>query len=247
MAPGTAGIFARACTLPTPDSDRCSELLPDPNEMVQHLQTEAETQRDLLSRELHDELGGLMISAVMDLASAESQLGGNEDARRRLARVRQTLASAIDFERKMVESLRPTLLDNCGLYAAVRWQVARDCRDAGIRCTETYPDAESGFAPEVAIALFRIVQEGLNVCVRQPSVTAVHVSIDMDDCAMNLRVAHDGGRVTDRAANRLDDYEVCSMSHRVHGLGGELRVIELDDGGVAYASQIPRSRILPES
>lgn len=213
--------------------------------MVQHLQTEAETHRNLLSRELHDELGGLMISAVMDLTSAESQLRGNEGAKRRLMRVRQTLASAIDFERRMVESLRPTLLDNCGLYAAVRWQVERDCRGAGIRCSETYPEAESGFNPEVAIALFRIVEEALNICVRQPQVTAVQVSIDIDDRAINLRVAHDGGHVTDRAAARLDDYEVCSMLHRVQGLGGELQVLQQSDGGVTYAARIPRARILP--
>jgi len=218
--------------------DPC-EMHPNPNEMVQHLQADAEMHRNALSRALHDELGGLMISAVMDLASAQKHVHLNEDGHQRLTRARQTLASAIDFERRMVESLRPTLLDNFGLFAALRWQVDRDCRHAGILCTEVYPPKEIDFRPQASIALFRIVQDGLNVAVRQSSVRSVHISIDIDDSAIGIRLVHDGEGGTSSAQNRLDAFAICSMSHRIQGLAGALTTTEQDDGKTVYAAKIP--------
>jgi two-component system sensor histidine kinase UhpB len=224
-------------------TDPC-ELLPNPNEMVQHLQADAEMHRNVLSRALHDELGGLMISAVMDLASAEKQVHLNEDGHQRLARARQTLASAIDFERRMVESLRPTLLDNFGLFAALRWQVDRDCRQAGILCTEVYPPKEIDFRPQASIALFRIVQDGLHVAIRQSSVRSVNISVDFDDSAIAIRLAHDGEGGASSAQNRLDAFAVCSMSHRTQGLGGTLTVTEQGDGKTSYAVKIPLVNVM---
>jgi two-component system sensor histidine kinase UhpB len=223
--------------------DPC-EMLPNPNEMVQHLQADAEMHRNVLSRALHDELGGLMISAVMDLASAEKNIHLNQDGHERLMRARRTLASAIDFERRMVESLRPTLLDNCGLFAALRWQVDRDCRHAGILCTEAYPSKEVDFRPQASIALFRIVQDGLNVAVRQSSIRSVHISIEVDDCAIAIRLVHDGERGTSSAQNRLDAFALCSMSHRIQGLAGSFTVSERSDGTTMYAARIPLISVL---
>jgi signal transduction histidine kinase len=223
-------------------TDPC-EMLPSPNEMVQHLQADAEMHRDVLSR-AHDELGGLMISAVMDLASAESHMGLNEDGHERLTRARQTLSTAIDFERRMVESLRPTLLDNFGLFAALRWQVDRDCRHAGILCTEVYPSKEIDLRPQASIALFRIVQDGLNVAIRQSSVRSVNISIELGDGAIAIQVAHDGEGGTSSAQNRLDAFALCSMSHRIQGLAGSLTLREQGDGRTAYAARIPLVSIL---
>jgi signal transduction histidine kinase len=222
-------------------------MLPDPIEMVQHLQADAEMHRNVLSRALHDELGGLMISAFMDLASAEKDTRLNKKGHQRLTRARRTIASAIDFERRMVETLRPTLLDNFGLFAALRWQVDRDCRRAGILYAEEYPAEEADLSSRASIVLFRIVQDGVNVAIRQPSTRSVHISIDIDDTSINIRLAHDGERDMDGAQSRLDAFDICSMSHRVQGLGGQLAVNESDSNGIVYAAKIPLLRVTRRS
>jgi signal transduction histidine kinase len=212
--------------------------------MVLHLQADAECHRHALSRALHDELGGLMISAVMDLASAENDTRLDERGHERLARARRTIGSAIDFERRMVENLRPTLLDNCGLFVALRWQMERDCRGTGIQCTEEYPSTEVDLTPQASIALFRIVQDGIHVALKQPSTRRVRIAIALEDpSTLTIRIEHDGETCRESEHAVYDSFKICSMSHRVRGLGGELTVNESSAGGNVYAARIPLARL----
>jgi two-component system, NarL family, sensor histidine kinase UhpB len=220
-------------------------MLPDSADMVLHLQANTELQRHALSRALHDELGGLMISAVMDLASAEKDTRLDDGGHERLVRARRTIGSAIDLERRMVETLRPTLLDNCGLFTALRWQMDRDCRRAGIQCTEVYPSKEIDLNPQASIALFRIVQDGMNVALRQQSIGTVGIVIAQDDAAtLTVRIEHDGDAWREGPRATHDSFDICSMSHRVRGLGGELTVNESSAGKKLYTARIPLVSLL---
>ena len=76
--------------------------------LIAHIQGVMELQKAALARELHDELGGLLVGAVMDLAWAEQHMSAPPtELRQKLVRARQTLASAIDLKRKLIEDLRP--------------------------------------------------------------------------------------------------------------------------------------------
>ena len=88
-----------------------------------HLQSSMESDRTRLSRQLHDELGGLMVSTAMDLYAVSQRLPKTEYGQRELARARETIQTAIDLNRRMVDSLRPSILDHIGLFAALRWQL----------------------------------------------------------------------------------------------------------------------------
>src|SRR5450432_3967884 len=91
-------------------------------EMIAHFQQLAEHEKASLARELHDELGGLLIGAVMDIALLAPCLATlPDDIQQRVGRVRQALGSAIELSRRITEELHPTLLDNVGLFAALRW------------------------------------------------------------------------------------------------------------------------------
>src|SRR5580698_9465421 len=109
--------------------------------LVTHLQALVEFDKASLARELHDELGGLMVAAAMDLAWAEEHFASS-DARHRLSRVRDTLRSAIDLKRRIIEELRPSLLDNVGLFAALKWEFKQTCARSGLQCSAQYPPAE---------------------------------------------------------------------------------------------------------
>ena len=84
------------------------------------------------------------------------------DLKLRLNRVQQNLAAGVDLKRRIIEELRPTLLDNVGLFAALRWQMKETCGSAGLKCSESYPDEEPRFKSEASIALFRIAQEAFS-------------------------------------------------------------------------------------
>ena len=109
-------------------------------ELSTHLQSMAEREKAALARELHDELGGLLVGARMDISWAEQHLGDDDSGlKERLRRVQQNLSAGVDLKRRIIEELRPTLLDNVGLFAALRWQLKETCGGAGLKCTESYP------------------------------------------------------------------------------------------------------------
>src|SRR6267154_5417340 len=128
--------------------------------LLTYLQASVEIDKASLAKELHDNLGGLIVAATMDVAWGEEHFSSlASEARGRLARVREALRSALDINRRIIEELRPTLLENVGLFAALSWEI----KQAGLHCSGRYPPSEMHFTPEASIALFRIAQEALAI------------------------------------------------------------------------------------
>ena len=98
-----------------------------------HLQGVSEQEKSALSRELHDELGGLLVAARMDLSWLQQRLPTSDPAiEQRFKRIHESLSAGVDLKRRVVEELRPTLLDNMGLFTALRWQFKESCRRTGL-------------------------------------------------------------------------------------------------------------------
>jgi len=214
---------------------------PGAQEMVEYLHESAEHFRASLSRELHDELGGLLVSVVMDVAFVEQHLETDHAQRERLHRVRHCLAEAIDLKRRMIESLRPSLLDNFGLFRALRWEVKHRCNTRQLPYSEIYPDIEPNFTTEASIALFRIVQESLDIALRQPSVTTTHIAVAVDPVTLRIAISHDGEAAS--ALPQDDAFAIYSVAHRVHAFGGQMTVTSVAGGGATYSAGVPLARL----
>src|ERR1700722_12630729 len=149
--------------------------------LVAHLQDASETKDTALAHELHDELGGLMGAAVMDLdAVRRVEPALSQNALNRLDRVKRTLEQAIDLKRRVIEKLRPSILDNFGLFAALRWQLKKTWANSEVVSSETYPDVEPEFESGAAIALFRIAQEALSIALLRASVKSTDLTVRAD-------------------------------------------------------------------
>jgi two-component system sensor histidine kinase UhpB len=218
------------------------DTCPDANEMVTFLQVSAENARARLSRELHNEMGGLLVSAVMDVAFAEQALAPDDRLRHRLARARGSLAAAIDLKRTAIETLRPSILDNFGLFEAIRWEVKHKSRRARLPCSEIYPAFEPAFTQDAAIVLFRIVQESLSVALRQPLAKAAHIALDINMDTLHISVSHDS-KTSDETLANDDMFTICSAAYRVHALGGRMAVTGISGGGARYSATLPLARL----
>jgi signal transduction histidine kinase len=140
-----------------PVSAVIEETLLEVQRLVTHLQNTAELKDPALAHELHDELGGLMGAAAMDLDSVRRVKPAlSQNALERLDRVKGTLQQAIDLKRRVIEELRPSILDDFGLFAALRWQLEKTWADSAIVTSSTYPVVEPVFGSGAAIVLFRI-------------------------------------------------------------------------------------------
>lgn len=209
-------------------------------ELSTHLQNVAEREKASLARELHDELGGLLVGARMDISWAEQHLAKNDpDMRQRLNRVQQNLAAGVDLKRRIIEALRPTLLDNVGLIAALRWLLKETCGAAGLECIESYPDEEPRFKSEASIALFRIAQEAFSNILKHSQAKTVDVSLDLDAQILLLRIVDDGKGLPMARATAMDSHGLSSMRHRVRALGGRFDIRSPATGGTILLVQLP--------
>ena len=217
--------------------------------LIEHIQGVMEHQKALLARDLHDELGGLLVGAVMDLAWAEQHLSAPPaELKQKLVRARQTLAAAIDMKRKLIEELRPTLLDNVGLFAALRWHVEAACKRAGTACIIDVPEDERRFLPNVPIALFRIVQEALAVIVARKPVASAEFSVTVDRRAIALLIRSDAAGEPSEGAGGInaDVHYLAAIQQRVASLKGEFHHDYIPAVGTRIAVRFPLEHsILP--
>ena len=212
--------------------------------LLTYLQASVEIDKASLAKELHDNLGGLIVAAVMDVAWAEEHFSSlASESRGRLARVREALRSALDINRRIIEELRPSLLDNVGLFAALSWELKQTCARAGLRCAGHYPHSEMHFTPEASIALFRIAQEALAISNTHSSVTTAELCVSTDRETITLRFANDETACPPVEVGR-GTVVFASMLHRIRVLGGKLEISPSPSNGTAMTITIPLTRIL---
>jgi signal transduction histidine kinase len=190
---------------------------PSPSQLIARMEQVTESEKLRLARTLHDDLGGKLVAALMDLAWVEQQLGTLPDTlRSRLARVRTVLGAAVDWERQLIEHLRPTLLDNVGFFAALRWYAHKICDPAAIHCTLQMPAPEPRFSAPTAISLYRISQEVLDTLVKDQSVATVAIRVSMNGDRVSLEINSDGLMRSDE----LTPLTASRLEHRMAVLGG---------------------------
>jgi signal transduction histidine kinase len=237
----TAELRDQKLILELEAEERNRELI----ELSTHLQSVSEREKAALARELHDELGGLLVGARMDISWAEQHLpAGDSDTRQRLHRVQQTLAAGVDLKRRIIEELRPTLLDNVGLFAALRWQLKETCGRAGLKCVEAYPEDEPQFTSEAAIALFRIAQEAFTNIVKHSGAKSMDVALDLDGDSVVMQISDDGIGIPNNRRTAIGSHGLASMRHRVRALGGLLDLRSQAAGGTNLLVRIPAARAL---
>ena len=216
------------------------------SELSNHLQVVREEEKSKLARDMHDELGGILVSAKMDVAWVEKRLKDRDrEAATKLQRALQALDDGVQIKRRIIEELRPTLLDNLGLSAALDWQVHEICDRAGLKCTVSTPADDASIAPHVAIALYRVLQEALTNIVKYARAKNVNVDLGIAPDNLTLLIEDDGiGIPVDAQTDRLS-HGIVGMRQRVKALHGEFSIARRGEGGTLIEVNIPLDRQLP--
>jgi signal transduction histidine kinase len=210
-----------------------------------HLQQLSEKEKAGLARELHDELGGLLIAVKMDISWLQKRSpSGEPDIQARWIRVLKLLDDGVDFKRRVVENLRPTLLDNMGLLPAVRWITQETCTRGGLDYTEEYPEQEPELAEDAAIMLFRLVQESLTNIVKHAQATLVRLSVRTDDGWLTLEIEDDGRGIDPERLHATGSHGLATIRHRVRSFGGDLEISATPGSGTRLQARLPLARLL---
>jgi signal transduction histidine kinase len=210
-----------------------------------HLQGVSEQEKSALSRELHDELGGLLVAARMDLSWLQQRLSTHDPGiEQRFTRIHDYLSAGVDLKRRVVEELRPTLLDNMGLFTALRWQFKESCRRNGLRCTECIPDTELKFDPHAAIGVFRVAQEALTNILKHADARSADLTVDIQEDEFVLRISDDGKGIKPNRRINSTSHGLSAMKHRIAALGGLWEIRTPAQGGTVVTARIPLHNML---
>ncbi len=139
-------------------------------------------EKHALARELHDELGGLLVAMRMDIAQIRKRLGpaaADAELLTRWERVEQALSQGLELKRRVIEDLRPTLLDNMGLFTALRWLATERSEQAQLTLHMEGLEEDIDLPPETAIAVFRTAQEAVANVVKHARATQLMVKAEV--------------------------------------------------------------------
>jgi len=200
-----------------------------------------EAERRRLARELHDRVGQSLsaLNINLDIISRDSQ-ALPPALRQRLEDSLGLVDGTLQSIESVMADLRPPLLDEYGLAAALGWHSEEWTRRTGVQVTVTdrTPDAAKGARPEAAVALFRIAQEALNNVLKHAQAKSVRIDVSATDEELVLDV-HDDGRGFDPRAARRGRWGMTTMRERAEAAGGQLHVDATPGQGTRIHARVP--------
>jgi signal transduction histidine kinase len=219
-------IGALGIAVDVTDSKRAGE------ELAHRLLEAQEGERRSIARELHDDFGQVLTAIRLNLQ------GGA-----RAAESIQLVDDAIQRMRDLALDLRPAILDDLGLEAALRWYVAREAGRAGLAFRLDVESIGTRLAPALETACFRLVQEALTNVVRHAQADEVEVKLDASEGEVRVSISDDGKGFDVRAGRRRaaagGSQGLLIMEERVSLAGGKLEIRSGRGGGTTVAARIP--------
>jgi signal transduction histidine kinase len=223
------------------ESSRRERVQNELRELTIFQQSALESERKRIARELHDELGQTMTALNFDLKWLHENIDTQEhELQNRLHSMQSLLGRTVDTVRRISEDLRPGMLDDLGLAAAIEHHVEKFSVQTGIACDLSINPSELDLEDQIATSLFRILQESLTNVARHSG--ASRVVIDLREIGENiLLIVQDNGRGL--PSNRdpgKKTYGLLGMRERVKILEGTLDIFNEAGAGARIEACIPK-------
>ncbi|MBI5437970.1 MAG: PAS domain S-box protein [Nitrosomonadales bacterium] len=209
-----------------------------------HLQTVREEEKASIAREIHDDLGGTLTALKMESYRLAEDMSENANAAPFLGHIESMahlIDDAVNVTRRVITGLRPTILDDFGLQAALEWYAAQFSKRTGIECRVNCivgEGCEKKLDRVRSINLFRVFQEALTNVLRHSSASHVEVEFHHDGEIL-LAISDNGCGMKEKCADDPIHYGMLGMTERVEQLGGEIKFGSPPGGGFSVAISLP--------
>ena len=205
-----------------------------------HLQSVKEEERVKIAREVHDDLGQSLTALKLDLAWLKGRLARDQRALHDKAETMMELIdSTIQTVRRIAAELRPAVLDDLGLAAAIEWQAQDFQNRTGIRCEVRKTLNDIQLDCDLSTAFFRIFQETLTNVARHAKATDAEISLEEKQNSLILDIKDNGRGITEEEVHGLNSLGILGMRERALLLGGELRISGAPGKGTTVTVRIP--------
>lgn len=211
------------------------------------LQSAREEEGTRIAREIHDELGSALTALKWDLEEMDKMLLASTDVSE-LARLREKVQapikladSAISAIRRIASELRPSVLDDLGLVAAIEWEAQQFQGRTGIACHCDCSLENVELSEKQSTAVFRIFQEALTNILRHAQATSVHIKIEKENGCFVLSVSDNGKGINEREKSEEQSLGILGMRERAQLVGGVVEINGVAGKGTVVIVRVPTS------
>lgn len=195
------------------------------SELSSHLEAAKEEERERIARDIHDELGGTLVAIKIDTSLLSSKLPSDPLLlRKRVRGIEGLIDEAINTAGRVARELRPGILKDFGLAAAIECQADDFSNRVGLNCDASGIDYDIDPDEKTSLALFRIFQEALTNVAKHAQATHVVVSLRLGDGVLTLEIADNGRGISADDMNKPKSFGLRGIHERMHGLGGSLEL-----------------------
>jgi signal transduction histidine kinase len=209
-------------------------------ELSGHLQNVREEERIHIAREMHDELGQLLTSFKMDVSWLQKKLLDHHDpaVKEKINGMISVIDESVKFVRRLAAELRPGILDDLGLVAALEWQSGEFAKRYNIPVEFSSPVQQLNTTSSVATGLFRMYQESLTNVARHSGADKVVTTLQINRDKLRLSIADNGrGFEPERSARKT--LGLLGMKERANMIGGNLEIDSRPGKGTTVVINVP--------
>ncbi len=223
--------------------ERLQRTLGELRTLSRRLDVVREEERTRIARELHDELGVRLTCLKLDLARLQSLMGEPLFPREKMEEKVRSMMTEVDSTivsvQHLAAELRPGILDDLGLVAAIEWQCQDFERRSGTRCSCEASQDEIHLDRSHATAAFRICQEALTNVARHAKATSVRVLVEEVNGELLLEIQDDGQGIPVETLTDSASLGLLGMRERARSLGGRIEIASWPGKGTTVTLRLP--------
>ena len=194
-------------------------------ELAIHQETIKEEMRERIAREVHDELGQALVALNLDLHWLTQHCPPDQtEVKKKVAGMRNLIQSTAAAVQRIVEELRPIMLDDLGLADTLQWYTERFEARAGIKCRLRMTLGDLQPDKQCETAVYRLTQEALTNVARHSGASEANIRIDAVAEGLRLRISDNGNGIAPEVIENHGSFGLLGMRERVHGLKGDIRI-----------------------
>lgn len=205
-----------------------------------HQESAREDERTLIARDIHDELGQSLTALNMDIAWLRKKIPEDDaKAHDKIKSMTELLNVTIQSVKKLCTELRPSILDDFGLIAAIEWQAEQFQGRTGILCKVTCGSIGDIHNKELSTAIFRAFQEALTNITRHANATIVKVRLEEEDNMLRMDIDDNGIGINKELSSSQQSFGIIGIRERILSVGGDFHIIGIPNRGTILKISAP--------
>ncbi len=213
------------------------------SELSDHLESAKEEERERIARDIHDELGGTLAVIKIETTLLTAKLPVQfRELHEKAHAIEAMLDQAMNTVSRVARELRPGILKEFGLSAAIECQADDFTQRTGIGCRVSCDEDDGSIEPHISLALFRIFQEALTNVAKHAQATLVVVNLRRERHHVILEIRDNGRGISEADMTKPKSFGLRGIRERINHLNGELTLGPAEQGGCLIILSVPVAR-----